>query len=65
MAELCPRKGKIPMTPADLRTWRGSRTQHAAARILAAPVGTYRNWEHGRRKIPHWVERMIELLEAK
>jgi DNA-binding transcriptional regulator YiaG len=42
------------MTPADLAAWRNGLglTQPEAARVLNTPLGTYRRWEQGTRRIP-------------
>ena len=42
------------MTPLALKRWRKSLrlSQPRAAKALNTPVGTYRNWEQGRRVVP-------------
>lgn len=46
------------MIPEDLITWRQQRgfTQAAAAAFLNTPLGTYRRWEQGSRRIPGIVD---------
>lgn len=46
------------MTPEELVAWRQQRnfTQAAAAAFLMTPIGTYRRWEQGSRRIPGIVD---------
>lgn len=53
------------MTPAELQAWqeRLGFSQVAAARALAVPAQTYRNWLHGRRTIPEPVALLCAYVE--
>jgi hypothetical protein len=51
-SDLVPVKDtKLPSVAKRLRAWRGSRAmrQTEAAKFLKVPIGTYRDWEQGRR----------------
>ena len=49
-----------PQRLADLRTFYDLSQEEAAARI-DAPVGTWRNWEQGRRKPNPMIIRLLQL----
>src|SRR5215218_2749667 len=40
-------------------------TQDTFARLLGVPVGTVRNWEHGRRKPTGSARVLLQLIEAE
>lgn len=52
------------MTSAELREWqqRMGLTAPAAARTLGLPLGTYRHYRYGTRRIPEMVDALIELI---
>lgn len=54
------------MTPAALAAWRSrlALPQTEAAKRLALPAGTYRNYEQGRRAIPAPVAALAAYVEA-
>lgn len=54
------------MTPADLSAWRERMglSQPQAAKRLALPIGTYRNYEQGRTAIPGPVADLSAYVEA-
>ena len=54
------------MTAEQLKEWRARHglKQGEAADVLGAPHRTYENWEQGRRKIPHWVEREAQRIDG-
>ena len=55
------------MTPDDLQTWRKrlKLSQPEAAQALNVPIGTYRQWEHGRRRLPHFIELALKDARAR
>jgi DNA-binding transcriptional regulator YiaG len=52
------------MTAADLLAWRNGLglTQPEAAAALNTPLGTYRRWEQGTRRVPGIVDVTAALL---
>ena len=55
------------MTPLQLRAWRArlEMTQPQAAKALSVPVGTYRQWEQGRRTMSNVIELATKWVEGE
>ena len=54
------------MSSAQLHEWRKrlGLTQAEAAKLMETPLGTYRRWEQGTRRLPGIVAVVTRLLEA-
>ena len=52
------------MDQSHLKPWRESRgwSEQQAARYLGTRLGTYRNWETGKRKPPDMLWRLLDVL---
>ncbi len=52
------------MEQSELKPWRESRgwTEQQAARYVGTRLGTYRNWETGKRKPPDMLWRLLDVL---
>jgi DNA-binding transcriptional regulator YiaG len=53
------------MTKTDLQATRAAwgLSQPQMAKEMRVPTSTLRNWEQGRRPVPEWVGRMVELIQ--
>jgi DNA-binding transcriptional regulator YiaG len=55
------------MRPIELQKWRRRSllSQARAAGVLKVAVGTIRNWEQGRRKIPESIGELCKQLDQR